>query len=101
LVGWKKGGVLASYYRGHTSVKPASAIYLPQWETDYTCPTWCHNTSLAILVGGGASVSSSVVSGGMACAARNCGAFNDYAVPNMPDGSYVCYTCRQRPACMR
>lgn len=37
---------------------------------------------------------------GMKCAGRNCGTFNEYAEPNVGP-LYYCFSCRQRPACMR
>lgn len=32
---------------------------------------------------------------GMRCSGRFCGIYNDYAEPNRPDGSFVCFSCRQ------
>ena len=42
-----------------------------------------------------------VKSGGIRCAGRYCQTFNEYAVGNQPDGSFLCYQCRSRPSFMR
>ena len=34
--------------------------------------------------------------GGMHCAKTDCRAFNNYAEPNMADGTYICFSCRKR-----
>lgn len=33
---------------------------------------------------------------GMQCARVDCRAFNEYAEPNQPDNTYICFQCRQR-----
>jgi hypothetical protein len=38
---------------------------------------------------------------GMQCQGRHCGEFNPWAAPNMPDGRYLCFSCRARPAYLR
>jgi hypothetical protein len=42
-----------------------------------------------------------IQSAGLTCSSRFCKTFVPMAEPNQPDGSFVCYNCRQRPACMR
>lgn len=37
----------------------------------------------------------SPVSSGMKCAVKVCGTFNNYAEPNQPDGSHICFSCRE------
>ena len=43
-----------------------------------------------------ASSKASASVGGMTCSGA-CHEFNEYAEPNRPDGTYVCYSCRRRP----
>jgi hypothetical protein len=39
---------------------------------------------------------------GMKCSGKYCvDSYNQYAEPNQPDGSFLCYLCRSRPVCMR
>lgn len=38
---------------------------------------------------------------GMVCSGRYCNAFNEYAAANQPDGTYLCWSCRQRPPSLR
>jgi hypothetical protein len=33
---------------------------------------------------------------GMHCCRSDCKTFNDFAEPNQPDGTFMCYSCRQR-----
>lgn len=35
-----------------------------------------------------------VQQGGMQCAVPSCGTYNDYAQPNLPDGRFMCYSCK-------
>jgi hypothetical protein len=42
-----------------------------------------------------------IQSAGLTCSSRFCKTFVPMAEANQPDGSFVCYNCRQRPACMR
>jgi len=38
---------------------------------------------------------------GAVCAGRYCNEFNLYGQANSSDGQYYCYSCRQRPSCLR
>ena len=38
-------------------------------------------------------VGAKIMSAGMSC--KRCGDFNSYGEPNMPDGSYKCFSCRR------
>ena len=101
LVGWKAGEP-ASYGRKTTTTVPPQkgATIIPNL-ADYTVSVWVPNHNIAIIIDTRARVSSGGSVGGMQCAGKYCGAFNEYAQANMPDGSYLCWSCKQRPACMR
>ncbi len=61
--------------------------------TQYGFNNWVSGGTVCAMVRSGHT-------GGMKCAGKHCGVFNEYAVPNQDDGSYLCYTCRQRPLYM-
>jgi hypothetical protein len=42
-----------------------------------------------------------IQSAGLTCSSKYCKTFVPMAEPNQPDGSFVCYSCRGRPSCMR
>jgi hypothetical protein len=94
LVGWKEGEKMPD--TGVSRIRVPWGSFLPDLGS-YIRSVWIsgRNTARVMQLGSG------VGGTGMACVARYCNAFNPYGQPNMPDGSYICYTCRQRPACMR
>ncbi len=67
---------------------------------DYPYGYWLeHNHQVEIV---DAKNTSPTVSGGMSCAGRFCGEYNNYAVPNQADGkTFLCHSCRSKPACLR
>jgi hypothetical protein len=98
MVGWKANEPAPADIIRPTTMVPQKGATIITNLADYTRSVWVPNKEEAVLC---VSVGSRVVSGGMSCAAKNCGTFNPYGQPNMPDGSYVCFSCRQRPSCMR
>jgi hypothetical protein len=51
---------------------------------------------IAVTYHNNGKVVSKVSSRGMNCSGPHCNLFNEYAEPNMPDGSFRCYSCRNR-----
>lgn len=66
---------------------------------DYPKSIWLSGNVL-VLVNSTAAIN--VVIGGMNCSGKYCHEFNLYAQPNQPDGNtFLCYSCRGIPACLR
>lgn len=60
----------------------------------YEFNNWVSGGTMCTMVGSAAHP------GGMKCGGRYCGVYVQYATPNQKDGSFLCYSCRQRPLCM-
>jgi len=67
---------------------------------DYQCGGWI-NSVWYLTPGSSASSVSSKHTDGMTCVGRHCHTFNEFAIANQPDGTFLCYQCRQRPSFMR
>lgn len=82
LLGWKDGEKRLTLSWGlHSGL--AGGHMLEGYQYGY----WITPSYLIPVVGGTSA------SQGMKCA--RCGEFNSYAVPNQPDSTHKCYTCRQ------
>ncbi len=102
MVGWKKeeegfalranvGGTMLSGGGGDPRFIPSCRCI--SHITQYPFNNWVSGGTICAMVRSG-------YTGGMKCAGKYCGVFNEYATPNQDDGSYLCYTCRQRPLYM-
>jgi hypothetical protein len=50
---------------------------------------------IVVLGKGSGTVVPSPTHNGMKCAVVVCGTFNNYAQPNQPDGTHICFSCRE------
>lgn len=90
LVGWKKEEDYPTWC-AKTVVFGSHCAVIASYD-DYHASVWVVNTSLIELP----------KSAGMKCSGKYCGVFSDFAEPNQSDGTtFLCFSCRQRPACMR
>ena len=101
LMGWKEGETHPDGIRGKTPVEPSSKCQLIESFESYifsgcVSNSWEVEETASTQLGG-----ASQPKGGMHCSGKYCNVFHDYAVSNQPDGKFLCYSCRQRPACMR
>jgi len=62
---------------------------------------YCGNeVYIPILMSRAHLIQAAPVISGMTCAGKHCGSYTQYASPNQNDGSFLCYSCRQRPSYM-
>lgn len=92
LVGWRAS---PNGHEGKSGTDPrhmAGCLVIDDFDS-YPYNTWVHHTREAAMA---------IHKGGMKCAGRHCGTFNEYAAPNQPDGkTFLCYSCREKPECLR
>lgn len=101
LVGWKKeeSGLARPYFTLTNFLVGSGGD--PRIIPNCKCITGITQYEYNQWLGGSTKCITVRAQSGMTCAGRYCRTYNPYAQPNMPDGTYVCYSCRQKPECLR
>ena len=95
LLGWKQGEQPVSFSWMDGGLF-SGTDYVYGWWVEKTLPVYRVLTTAAIVS------SSSSVSTGMKCSGKNClDPYNSFANGNQSDGTFLCWSCRQRPSYMR